>query len=302
MDTVVPPDGAAAHVIVLGNEKGGTGKSTTAVHLIVALLKSGLKVAAVDTDSRQRSLARYFANRASWAAGKGVALELPELHVVELGRAERVRDIEEQEFTAYVEVIERVEHHVDVVVVDTPASDSYLMRLSHSMADTLVTPVNDSLIDLDALGHSDGGGGVEPSHYSELVTGAIRHRALADGKSTDWLVVRNRIGSFATRNQRDVIATLQRMSGAFGFRIADGISERVIFRELFARGLTVLDTLDRETLGFEPTLSHVAARREIRDLVGSLRLRAGRPLPPPAEQTTAAVPLAPVLPEELLVV
>src|SRR3954447_22314176 len=51
------------HFIVFANEKGGTGKSTTAVHTAIALAASGHKVAALDLDSRQRTMTRYFENR-----------------------------------------------------------------------------------------------------------------------------------------------------------------------------------------------------------------------------------------------
>jgi chromosome partitioning protein len=271
------PQSGSAHVIVLGNEKGGSGKSTTAMHIVVALLKSGFRVAAVDTDSRQQSFSRYIENRVRWAAHTGLPLELPGHYIVPLGAGETVREIEAQEFAAYVDIIDRVESRYDYVVVDTPGSNSHLMRLSHSMADTLVTPVNDSLVDLDVLGRLDPKtlAVVERSHYAALVADALAERHGIDGNATDWVVVRNRIATLANRNQQAIMTGLASLSRWLGFRIADGISERVIFRELFPFGLTAFDTFDRRTLGTEPTLSHVAARREIRELIDALRL----PLP-----------------------
>jgi chromosome partitioning protein len=264
----------SAHVIVLGNEKGGSGKTTTAMHVLVALLKMGYRVASIDTDSRQRSLTRYIENRARWGRKSGIMLELPAHYVVKLGAGEVVKEIEAQEFTAYVDIIEKVEASFDFVIVDTPASDSYLMRLSHSMADTLITPINDSFVDLDVLGHVDPEtfalAGV--SHYADLVRSSIQHRTLVDGRNTDWVVVRNRLSMLASRNQRNVVAGLKEISGALGFRVADGISERVIFREFFPRGITAFDTLDRQTLGTEPRMSHLSARREIRELIACLNL------------------------------
>ena len=266
------PAAKSAHVIVLGNEKGGSGKSTTAMHLVVALIKSGSRVASVDTDARQRSLTRYIENRARWARRSGLDLELPAHYVVKLGDGEVVREIEAQEFTAYVDIILKIEREFDFVVVDTPASDSYLMRLSHSMADTLITPINDSFVDLDVLGRVDPEGlaVIAPSHYADLVRAAIEQRKRVDGKVTDWVVVRNRISSLFTRNQRNVIKGLQELAAALDFRVADGISERVIFREFFPVGLTAFDTFDKRTFGFEPTMSHIAARNEIRELIGCL--------------------------------
>ena len=267
----------SAHVIVLGNEKGGSGKSTTAMHIIVALLKSGRRVASIDTDSRQRSLTRYVENRERWTVKSGIALEVPSHHAVPLGDGDTVRDIEEREYNALAEAIDRIAGDFDFVVVDTPASNSYLMKLSHSLADTLVTPLNDSFIDFDVLGR------VDPetlevkarSHYSDLVSAARQQRQVVDGTRTNWVVVRNRLSTLPSRNQRNVVAGLRNLASVLDFKLADGISERVIFRELFPLGLTVFDSLDRRTLGRPPTMSHLAARQEVRELIDSL----GLPMP-----------------------
>jgi chromosome partitioning protein len=264
-----------AHVIVLGNEKGGSGKSTTAMHIIVALLKSGARVASIDTDGRQRSLTRYVENRAVWARKCGVQLEMPNHFAVPLATGELVSDIEGREFRAFAEAVSRTEYGYDFVVVDTAGSNSYLMRVSHAMADTLITPINDSFIDFDVLAR------VDPetyevqgaSHYAELVTEARRQRQMVDERTMDWIIVRNRLSTLDSRNRRHLIKGLNALAGQIGFRIAAGISERLIFRELFPRGLTALDQLDRKTLGSEPTLSHLSARREIRNLIDSLNLQ-----------------------------
>jgi chromosome partitioning protein len=261
------------HVIVLGNEKGGSGKSTLALHIIVALLKEGFRVASIDTDSRQLSLTRYIENRARWARKSGFDLETPTHFSVRLGEGSVVAEVEAREFAAFAEIVERLGERFDFLVVDTPANDSYRMRLSHAVADTLVTPVNDSFVDLDVLGRlDDSGNPTSISQYADLVLAARRNRLAAVSRETDWVVVRNRIASLSSRNQRGVVAGLARLSETIGFRIADGITERLIFRELFPVGLTVFDTLDRDVLGMEPTMSHVAARREIRELLDRLRL------------------------------
>jgi chromosome partitioning protein len=240
----------------------------------VALLKAGQRVAAIDTDSRQRSLSRYLENRQRWARKTGLDLEMPAHFSVPLGGGETLAEIETREFTAFAEAISTVEHAFDFVVVDTPGSNSYLMRLSHSMADTLVTPINDSFIDFDVLGHVDPETLelVETSHYAELVREARRQRRLVDGGMIDWVVVRNRLSTLDSRNRRNVTQGLEALALSLGFRLAEGIGERVIFREFFPIGLTALDTLERKTIGSEPTLSHLAARREIRELMQVLRL------------------------------
>ena len=281
----VTPGTKSAHVIVLGNEKGGSGKTTTAVNIIVALIKAGHRVASIDTDSRQLSLTRYIENRSRWSRQSGVPLDLPTHFSVRLAEGNVVSEVEAREFAALAEIIERLGAQFDFVVVDTPGNDSYRMRLSHAMADTLVTPVNDSFVDLDVLGRIEGNHlAVRTiSQYAELVQEARRKRTGIDGRATDWVVVRNRISTLSSRNQKKVIGGLKQLSALLGFRIADGISERVIFREFFPMGLTAFDTLDPAVIGVRPTMSHVAARREIRELVDALRLpvRWSSATPPP---------------------
>ena len=270
-------DKRPGHIIVFGNEKGGSGKSTTAMHVLVALLKAGRTVASIDTDGRQRSLTRYIENRALWRQRTGLKLELPTHFAVPLADGvgnDRVADLESREFRAFAEAISRVERRFECVVVDTPGSNSYLMRVSHAMADTLITPINESFIDFDVLARVDPVTYAmeAPSHYAELVAEARRHRANIDQHVTDWIVVRNRMTALESRNRKNILRGLEEISVRLDLRLVEGISERVIFREFFLRGLTALDALDKETLGSEPTMSHLAARGEINRLIEALRL------------------------------
>jgi chromosome partitioning protein len=227
----------SAHVIVLGNEKGGSGKSTTSMHITVGLLKAGQRVATIDLDCRQKSFTHYVENRRTWAERAGLPLELPTHFHVARAEGPRVEDNEAFEFAGFAEAITAAEHTHDFVVIDTPASDSYLMRLAHSMADTLVTPVNDSFVDFDVLGTVDpttfAVTGV--SHYAEMVRQARRQRRIVDGGSTDWIVVRNRLSSINSRNKKVVGDSLNQLGLRMGFRLIDGFAERVIYRELSAR-------------------------------------------------------------------
>ncbi|HVV61921.1 MAG TPA: division plane positioning ATPase MipZ [Pseudolabrys sp.] len=264
----------SAHVVVLGNEKGGSGKSTTALHIAVALLKAGQRVATIDLDSRQKSFTHYIENRRAWAERAGVKLELPTHYCVTRGESASLDANEAQEFASFSAAISAIEHTHDVVVVDTPGSDTYLMRLAHSMADTLVTPLNDSFVDFDVLGTLDATNFsvTGESHYAEMVREARRQRRLVDGKLTDWIVVRNRLSTLGSRNKRLVGEGLSELSKRMGFRCIDGFAERVVYREFFPRGLTALDDLDEATLGTRPSLSHVTAREEVIALLNTLRL------------------------------
>jgi chromosome partitioning protein len=264
----------SAHVIVLGNEKGGSGKSTTCMHIVVGLLKAGQRVATIDLDSRQKSFTHYVENRRAWAERAGVPLEIPTHYHVARGETARVEDNEAAEFTKFAEAVTAVEHSHDFVVIDTPATDSYLMRLAHSMADTLVTPLNDSFVDFDVLGTVDpttfAVTGV--SHYAEMVRQARRQRRIVDGGATDWIVVRNRLALINSRNKTVMADSLNELGLRMGFRQVDGFAERVVYREFFPRGLTALDQLDEATLGTRPSLSHVTARQEVRVLLEALKL------------------------------
>jgi chromosome partitioning protein len=265
---------ASAHVVVLGNEKGGSGKSTTAMHVAVALMNVGQRVATIDLDSRQKSFTHYIDNRRTWAKRARLDLKIPVHICVALGSTLKLEENEAIEFAGFAEAISSIEHTHDFVVVDTPGTDSYLTRLAHSMADTLITPLNDSFVDFDVLGHVDPTTFtvIGESHYAEMVRDARRQRRLIDGARMDWVVVRNRLAMFGSRNKRLVGEGLGELAARLGFRCADGLAERVIYREFFPRGLTALDTLDETTLGTRPNLAHVTARQEVMGLVDALRL------------------------------
>jgi chromosome partitioning protein len=266
-------DALPATVIVFGNEKGGSGKSTTAMHVIVGLLRLGFKVGSLDIDSRQWTLTRYLSNRAQTV--KREALRLPMPQHVSLSRSDRpMRDEAEVEDKARLEaVLTKLRAQVDYIVVDCPGTDTYLGRLATSYADKLVTPINDSFIDLDLLANVDGSTVMvqHPSVYSEMVWEQRKIRARRDGGTIDWIVLRNRLSSINARNKINMARVMEDLSKRIGFRIAPGFSERVIFRELFLRGLTMLDTFEIGDFG-KPKLSHIAARQEVRGLINALQL------------------------------
>ena len=264
----------SAHVVVVGNEKGGSGKSTTAMHVAIALLNLGQRVATIDLDSRQRSLTRYIDNRRAWGQQARLELRVPMHFCVARGSTLKLDENEAIEFAGFAEAVAAVERSHDFVVVDTPGTDSYLTRLAHSMADTLITPLNDSFVDLDVIGSVDPTtyAVISESHYAGMVRDARRQRRVIDGSRMDWIVVRNRLSMLGSRNKRLVAEGLSELSARLGFRCAEGLAERVIYREFFPRGLTALDSLDEATLGTRPSLSHVTARAEVMRLIEALKL------------------------------
>lgn len=265
-----------AHVIVLGNEKGGSGKSTTAMHIVVALMRAGFDVACIDLDARQRTLARYLDNRRAYASSIGSSdLKVPDLRVIERCRHGIVEVAEQEEHDRFTANLAQLTASSDFVVIDSPGSDSHLARLGHSFADTLITPMNDSFVDLDLLTRVDPNNHEiqGPSLYAEMVWESRKRRAMRDRGSIDWVVMRNRMSSLDAKNKRRVGEVLGRLAPRIGFRPAFGFSERVIYREMFLNGLTLMD-LREGGLEVPLTMSHVAARQEVRSLIEVLNLPA----------------------------
>ncbi|UPK33331.1 division plane positioning ATPase MipZ [Bradyrhizobium sp. 186] len=257
------------YVVVIGNEKGGSGKTTLAMHLAIALLKEGHRVGTIDLDSNQRGLTRYIENRRIWAHHRRIELELP-LHgfVPRAGRA-KLEDNEAEELSAFEDTVCDLRKFVDFLVIDTPSTDTYLMRLAHLVADTVLTPVADSFLDLgtlasiDPITHEVTGTG----HYAEMVCEARRHRREFDQGGTDWVVIRNR-----SARGRLVRRSVAELGTRLGLRDVEGCAERIVYRQYFPAGLTALDALDEAALGATPDRSHQLAQREIRMLVGLLNL------------------------------
>lgn len=263
------------HLIVIGNQKGGAGKSTVAMHLIVALMRMGRRTGALDLDVRQRSLTRYIENRARWIATRGAALPAPQMLEIHESRERQMDAAEAEDEAGFRAALRRLAETCDFIVVDSPGGDSHLARLAHACADTLITPLNDSFIDFDLLGDIDPemADVVRPSIYSEMVWDSRKRKAQQERTPIDWVVMRNRTSAsrIEAKNKQRVGDALKLLSSRIGFRLAPGLSERVIFRELFPQGLTLLD-LDAE--GGEGTLkmTHLAARQELRDLFITLKL------------------------------
>jgi len=262
-----------AHIIVVGNEKGGAGKSTVSMHVATALARMGHRTSVLDLDLRQRSFGRYVENRARFMEKEGLDLpgarliELPEVADADLKPGENLYD------RRLATAMARAEPESDFIVIDCPGSHTRLSQVAHSLADTLITPLNDSFIDFDLLARTDADGQtiLGPSVYSEMVWNARQLRAQAGLRPIDWIVLRNRVGAQAMVNKEKMGRALDALARRIGFRVAPGFNERVIFRELFPRGLTLLDLRDIGVKGLN--ISNIAARQELRDLVKALNLQ-----------------------------
>ena len=258
------------HFIVFANEKGGTGKSTTAVHAAIALAATGHRVGALDLDGRQRTMTRYLENRD--ATMRRLETELPKA---------AYEVLEDHSEAGLAGAVGRLSEQADVIVVDTPGRDDEMARLAILKADTLVTPMNDSFVDLDLIGqvHPENYKITKPSFYAELIWNSRTQRAKETGRGVDCVVLRNRLQHVESHNLKRVGAALDELARRVGFRVIPGLGERVIYRELFPKGLTLLDLQQLSEVG----IAHVTARQELREMISGL----GIPEPGAVEQKVA---------------
>ena len=251
-----------AKIIVFANEKGGTGKSTLAMHTIVALLRAGKKVVSFDLDAYQGSLTHYIENRKNFAKEKNVPLPIPE-HTCWTDDVNQIYTLRGQ--------IEKVINNVDAIVLDTPGAHTDLGKQAMVMANSLVTPLNDSLVDLDVLANVDSDclrikG---PSHFAQTVWEIRQQRMMERKPPVNWVVVRNRLLYSKSKNSQNMSVLLNALSRRIHFTLAGGISERVVFRELFLKGLTMLD-FHENNVHATHTISSNTARNELNQLLKNI--------------------------------
>ncbi len=261
-----------ARIVVFGNEKGGSGKSTTAIHVLIALCYEKKKVGVLDLDIRQKSLFRFLENRDNYCANFNLQLPSPQRHSITPSEKDSKIDSNFEDEKNFADALNILEAKCDFIVIDCPGGLSNYVKMAHTVADTLVTPMNDSLIDFDLLAKTDSKTGkvLGPSVYSEMVWSSKQLRASAKHPPIDWVVLRNRVSQIYSKNKHQVGKSLNNLAKRIGFRLTTGFSERVVYKELFLSGLTLLDLEEIEN--WKPTISHISARQEIRMLLESLNL------------------------------
>jgi len=275
-------------VIVIGNYKGGSGKSTIAMHVIVALLKAGMRVASFDLDVQQQTLTRYIDNRREWGRRHGLPLELPRHVAIGAPSLDLAGVKEPDHIRLFTDCLGGLQNDHDFIIIDTPGSQSHLSLVAHGMADTLVTPINDSFLDLDVLVAVGAASATDaaPSQYARAVAAALEGRRAVCGRATDWIVLRNRMVQAPSWNHDRITDVLDMVAPELGFRIAPGITERLVFREFFPFGLTAFDQLEESVMGANPSMAHLMARIEMRELISEICL-------PPPEAPMRGAPVAP---------
>jgi chromosome partitioning protein len=260
-----------ARVVVVGNEKGGAGKSTLAALIAISMLYRGQRVSVIDLDLRQQSLSRLLANRRRWLPAAGVEAPSPlEYKLVE--NPARIADDQPTALRLFEEAMTMAMGDSDLIVIDTPGGDTAVSRAAHLQADLIVTPMNDSFVDFDVIGNVDPVTMrlIRPSHYAETILNARDLRA-RNNRRLDWVVLRNRLAGADTNNRERVGTALANLAEEVGFRIGPPLRERVAYREMFPFGLTLADVSPRlrpDKMG-APKL---AARQEVNALLEALGL------------------------------
>lgn len=264
--------GTLASIIVVGNEKGGSGKSTIALHIAAGLMQTGIRVGVIDLDYRQQTLSHFFANRAQWAELQGKAFALPQLLTLPPSDCDTRALAEAEDARRFDGAVSALRDECEVIIVDCPGADTAFGRLAHAQASIIVTPMNDSFVDFDLLASVDPQTyeAKAPSVYAEFVWESRKKYMIEKRRTIDWVVVRNRMTAIETHNKKRLTHALTKLSQRIGFRLAPGLSERVIYRELYPKGLTVLDLTEGKERGL--TMAQLAARAEVRGLVSALRL------------------------------
>ncbi|MCF8462702.1 MAG: division plane positioning ATPase MipZ [Rickettsiaceae bacterium] len=262
------------HVFVVGNEKGGAGKTTCSMHLTAILMEAGLNVASMDTDSRQHSFTRYMENRKNFKTNNPeIDLKIPNHYLIKQSKATNIAEQEAEEKGLFEAAFEEATRTADVIIIDTPGSYCFLSRLAHSYADTVITPINDSFLDIDVIAKIDPSNltMISPSIYSEMVWQQKMAKAQRTGRSIEWVIVRNRLSNISTKNKTQISDVIDTLSKRISLRVAPGFSERVVFREMFLEGLTLLDLIKTQPIK-KLTSSHLAARQELREFAQFINL------------------------------
>jgi len=271
------------------------------MHIVVALLKAGKRVACFDLDLNQQTLTRYLANRQEWDRKHGRKLQLPDHYpvkernaygtarnlkqfIAQLRKDRRARkenfidsgglshSADLRQFISQLREIGRADKH-DFIIIDTPSGVQHLSLIAHGMADTLITPINDSFFDLDVLVAMESSD-LEPqlSAYANMVWRALEARSNVSGRATDWIIVRNRLEPADSNNQRQITLVLDVLQRKLGFRVARGLLERPAYREFFAAGLTVFDFAEGSESSAEFNRSNSIARVELENLIREIGL------------------------------
>lgn len=254
----------SAHIIVLGNIKGGSGKSTVAMHTAIALLRMGYRIGTIDLDAQQGTLTRYLKNRFAYVARNSHDIPSPDHMALQRSDAPTLDARRSEDSRFLTMALDEMRRSCDFVVIDTPGADSRLSRMAHAQGDTLITPMNDSLIDMDVLADIDPETRaiLKPSVYAKMVEGFK-----ANNPDLRWIVLRNRLSPMQNANRKEIGNLLEKASETLGFTLAGGFSERTLFKDLFLKGLTLMDLKeDEEDLSF----MHVAARQDVRRLIRSI--------------------------------
>jgi len=221
--------------IVFGGIKGGTGKSTLAFHLATYAHLLGKNVVTFDCDFPQFSFTKYYENRKK---NKAISIWNEHKAISDLTKTPQMADPD------------------TIYIVDTPGRYSSDITQIHKDADVIISPINDSILDIDTIFQTDQEKWSLPGYFYEII---IENKKVK--KDSLWMVVRNRSSHINSKHKQSIERKLAELANKMNCVVTNGLRERTIFRELFTQGQCVLDVTGKNL-----SISHVAAKMEIKML------------------------------------
>lgn len=204
-------------IIVVGNQKGGVGKSTLTVNLAVAWQQAGKSVVIIEADPSVFTVS-------TWADDREEAGLPPILTVKKTGKLkEALRNLDEQ---------------YEVVLVDLPGKDSPEMRSALLAADIFLIPSQPTQADIDAT-----------INLAPIVETVGEYN---EGMKT--VVVINRLTTHA--RSTDLEDATEALAQAFDAILSNAIYDRKAFRSSLSEGKSVLEGSDEKAATEIRNLAH----------------------------------------------
>lgn len=237
-------------IIVFGHEKGGTGKSTLTIHVAIGLKMQNYTVGVIDLDARQGTSIRFLTRR------ERLDLMVPDQYFGILNSTSDSKEIAFKEDEIALKTAITKMRDLDYIIIDTRGSNNNFTQLAINFCDKLITPINDSVLDIDMLISIGSKDQVFFGPYTQTVWEQKKQRNLQNNmKPIDWYLIRNRVSPIVTKNTNNCTAMLETICRKIGCKLGPSITERVIYKETLDRGLLLFDLQDQASISNFQTFS-----------------------------------------------
>jgi chromosome partitioning protein len=192
-------------IILIGSNKGGSGKTTVACNLAVAFARDGKDVCIVDADKQ--------GSAANWVTEREAGSREPAITVV-------------QKYDNISKTLESLAEKYEIVIVDVAGRNSREMITAAGVANILICPSQCSQLDLDTLG--------------ELQQQLVRIRDLNEGLQVYiYQTMATTNVKVMERERNDFEAYLSEYPDLVALKSIGRY--RKIYRDVFADGISVLE-------------------------------------------------------------